>query len=114
MTSDKFRLDIQEFQAQAPKFAELAQDMESALSELRGALEGDNGKWGGDDLGSAFAQNYVSKADEAMKTIESAVKLFEHLGSSTTKVTKTVQELDSKFKSAIEKGKSELDGGKKA
>ncbi|NKY50511.1 WXG100 family type VII secretion target [Nocardia vermiculata] len=78
-SAEEFRIELDEFRRHAPRLAELGGQLAGNLEDLIGDLGEVTGKWGGDSFGSAFATNYLPKAEQALGDIAKAAEMFVQL-----------------------------------
>ncbi len=67
---DGFRIDPGHVRGLAPRFGQASDDLDQARWELSSALAGLGEAWGGDEVGQAFAAEYLPLADKVLRSLE--------------------------------------------
>ncbi|EME65700.1 hypothetical protein [Amycolatopsis decaplanina] len=87
---ETFRLDPEEASAAAARLGALGERLNNSLKALEVTLDDRHGCWGQDDIGEAFAKNYV---DPAEQTREGARKAGDGTGQLKDGIAKSVSVL---------------------
>ncbi len=93
-SADEFRIELEEFRRHAPRLGELGRQLEEDLKNLTVDLGEVTGTWGDDVFGSAFAQNYLPKAEQALRDIAAAAAVFAHLDEASGNAAATLEAAD--------------------
>ncbi|MBB5914763.1 uncharacterized protein YukE [Nocardia transvalensis] len=109
MADDTFRINVDQVRSQAPKFEDLATQLETGLSSLQSTLAGYGEMWGNDEFGARFAQNYTGKAEEALTLIQGAVAMFRHLNSGVGTAANLAEGVEQNSAAAIQKTGDAID-----
>ncbi|MCC3315709.1 WXG100 family type VII secretion target [Nocardia africana] len=104
MTSgNEFRIELDEFRRHAPRLGQLGKQLEQDLKNLTVDLGEVTGAWGDDIFGSAFAQNYLPKAEQALQDIAKAALMFAHLEESSGAAADTLEAADEGLAGVLDK-----------
>ncbi|MFE5566584.1 WXG100 family type VII secretion target [Amycolatopsis japonica] len=72
--AEKFRLDPEGVKVAAARLGNLGERLQGAVRDLELTLTERHGCWGSDDIGEAFAKNYVESSDEAREGAQMATE----------------------------------------
>ncbi len=112
MGSDELRIELDEFRTHIPRFDELSKELATEVRQLVGDLGAVTGKWGADDFGNAFANNYLPKAQQAMQEFEKVVERLAGLSKSAGTVANKLESTDESFTHALNTLQTVMDEGK--
>jgi hypothetical protein len=102
--AESFRLDPSGLETANSEFLGTGNTLGDAYDNLILVLDDHHGCWGDDDIGKAFAKNYVTSADEVRTAAKECVDGMHELHEGVTESLETFQSVDEE--SAIEIDKS--------
>ncbi|RSN04059.1 hypothetical protein DMC63_39950 [Streptomyces sp. WAC 05977] len=91
---ETFRLDPEGASAAAARLGALGEMLQNSLRVLEGTLDDHHGCWGKDDIGKAFANNYVPPSDEARQGARAAAEGTVQLEDGIKKSVEVLKDLD--------------------
>jgi hypothetical protein len=97
---EKFRLDSEALDSANSEFHIVGETFGRAFDTLAGVLDDHDGCWGTDDIGKAFAKNYVASATEVRGYSKGAVTGMGELYDGVAESSKTFKGVD--YDSAVE------------
>ncbi|GHF44857.1 uncharacterized protein YukE [Amycolatopsis bartoniae] len=92
--AENFRLDPAALEEATRRLGSLGDRITTAYHELAGVLDEHDGCWGEDDIGKAFAQNYVPNAKQVREGAEQAGPGVIELRNDIDDASKTFQSVD--------------------
>jgi hypothetical protein len=91
---EHFRLDPDGLDAANREFLSTGEAFGSAFDDLVAVLDDHHGCWGDDDIGKAFAKNYVTSAEEVRTASKEAVDGIYELHEGVDESSTTFQGVD--------------------
>ncbi|MFB9909041.1 WXG100 family type VII secretion target [Allokutzneria oryzae] len=88
MSERRLSVNTDQLHSAADGVRQLADDAQSAVSQLTAALAAKEGCWGNDKLGKAFAQDYVPKKNEMSEYLGKLVTAVRGTGEALGKTAK--------------------------
>ncbi|MGW4135120.1 WXG100 family type VII secretion target [Amycolatopsis japonica] len=91
---EKFRLDPEGVSAATARLGDLGERLRGAVRDLELTLNERHGCWGSDDIGEAFAQNYVGPSEEAREGAHMAAEGTTRLRDNIDKNVALLEQVD--------------------
>lgn len=95
--SNQLRVDLERFRSFVPRFEGLEAQTVSARSTLTQGLDGEGECWGADDVGSAFASNYVTASKDTVDAITGLSQIFDLIGDKIGRTADSFERTDTGF-----------------
>ncbi|MGW4133499.1 WXG100 family type VII secretion target [Amycolatopsis japonica] len=92
--AEKFRLEPEGVSAAAARLGRLGERLQSAVRDLELTLNERHGCWGSDDIGEAFAKNYVESSEEAREGARMAAEGTARLRDDIDKNVELLEQVD--------------------
>ncbi|KZB83074.1 hypothetical protein [Amycolatopsis regifaucium] len=100
--AETFRLDPEEASAAAARLGALGERLKDSLRALESTLDDRHGCWGQDDIGEAFAKNYVGPAEKTREGAHMAGDGTVQLKDGINKNVSVLRNLDQKSAARID------------
>lgn len=89
--SDETRIDPERARAETERLRRIAERFQDTAAHLKDTAARYDGCWGGDELGEAFAKNYVPNAE---KTVGNVGTLGQNVATTADQIDKAVDALE--------------------